>query len=170
MMRESKIEIVIADDRPVVLYGLQSWFESHERIRVTACVRNTHQLVARLKSARYDLIVLSGGIEGSCADDFAPLRALRQAFPDTPVIAFTEATDSRTLAHIQRAGAAGLVSTRDEARVFERVCERVLCGAQGVASPRVASYCDEDARADSFDVSPDYRDVRLSVTRFIARV
>ncbi|SAK63868.1 two-component system, response regulator [Caballeronia catudaia] len=170
MMRENKIEIVFADDRPVVLYGLQSWFESHERIRVTACVRNTDQLVARLKSARYDLIVLSGGIEGSCANDFAPLRALRQAFPDTPVVTFTEATDSRTLTHMQRAGAAGLVSARDEARVFERVCERVLSGAQGAASPRVASYCDAGARAGSFCASPGYRDVRLRVTRFIARV
>jgi DNA-binding NarL/FixJ family response regulator len=170
MMRENKIVIVVADDRPVVLYGLQSWFESHERIRVTACVRNNEQLVGRLKSARYDLIVLSGGIEGSCVDDFAPLRALRQAFPDTPVIAFTEATDSRTLAHIQRAGAAGLVSARDEARVFERVCERVLSGAQHVASPRVASYCDLHAPATSFYASPGYRNVRLSVTRFIAQV
>ncbi|MCE4546302.1 MULTISPECIES: response regulator [unclassified Caballeronia] len=170
MMRENKIEIIVADDRPVVLYGLQSWFESHERIRITACVRSMDQLLGRLKSASFDLIVLSGGIEGSCADGFAPLRTLAQTFPAMPVIAFTEETDAHALARIQLAGAAGLVSTRDEARAFERVCERTLSGAKRVVSPRIASYCDALARPNGFDAAADYRDVRVSVRKFIGQV
>jgi two-component system, NarL family, captular synthesis response regulator RcsB len=170
MKRENEIRIVVADDRPVVMYGLQGWFESHERIRVTACVRHADQLLARLASASYDLIVLGGGIEGSRADDFALLRTLRQTWPGTPVIAFTEETGARALAQLQSAGAAGLVSTREAASAFERVCTRVLSGAQQIVSPRIASQCENAAAGASFDPALDYGGVRMSVRRIIAQV
>ncbi|SAK51911.1 two-component system, response regulator [Caballeronia fortuita] len=170
MNRENKIKIVVADDRPVVLYGLQSWFESHERFSVSLCVRSTDQLLARLKIARYDLIVLSGGMEGAQADDFALLRALRDAYPQTPIVAFTDSTDAHVLADMQRAGAAGLVSMREEARAFERVCERVISGATEIVSPRIAACCDAAAAPAWFDASPDYDLVRMSVRQFLARI
>ncbi|WP_250516120.1 response regulator [Caballeronia sp. INDeC2] len=169
MKREYKISIVVADDRPVVLYGLQSWFEEHERFRVTACVRNADQLLARLKAASHDMIVLGCGLEGSYAHDFAFLRELRRTFPATPVIVFTDKTDAHTLSDIQRAGASGLVSPREEARAFERVCERVLSGAEKIVSPRIASYCNAAGAAVSFDTAPDYGGLRPNVTQFIAR-
>ncbi len=168
MKREDQIRMIVADDRPVVLYGVQGWFEAHERFRVTACVKSADQLLARLKAARYDVIVLGGSMQGSRTDDFALLRELRGALPDTPVVVFTNATDARTFADLQRAGAAGLVSTREEARTFERVCERVISGATQIVSPRIAAYC--DAAAASFDAAPVYYGVHMSVRRFTARV
>jgi DNA-binding NarL/FixJ family response regulator len=170
MKRENKIRIVVADDRPVVLYGLQSWFESHERFQVSACVRTDDQLLARLNAAHYDVIVLSGGMEGSSADDFALLRALRRTFPKTPVVIFTAATGAQAIAAIRRAGATGLVSEREEARAFERVCERVLSGAHGVVSARIASYCEAADAVDSSHAIPDYYGVRMRVRQFIARL
>jgi DNA-binding NarL/FixJ family response regulator len=170
MKREHKISIVVADDRPVVLYGLQSWFESHERFRVTACVKSADQLLARLRTASYDLIVLGCGLEGCHADDFALLRELRRTFPDTPVVIFTDETDPDALLDMQRAGASGLVSPRDEARAFERVCERVLSGAVKVLSPRIASCGDATGAAVSFDAAPDYDGVRMSIRPFNSRL
>ena len=163
MKRADKIRIVVADDRPIVLYGLQSWFESHERFSVAACVRNASQLFARLNSAKYDLIVLSSCIEGLRPDHVALLRELRQTFPDTPVVAFTNETAASRLADLQLAGAAGLISMREEARAFERVCDRVLSGASQVVSPRIAASCDAGEAPGSFDVIPDYRDVRVRI-------
>lgn len=168
MKRTDKISIVVADDRPVVLYGLQSWFEAHERFRVTACVKNAGQLLARLKAAHHDVIVLGRGLEGSHADDFALLRQLRRSFPETPVVVFTEETDAHTLVDMQHAGASGLVSPREEARAFERVCERVLSGAEKIVSPRIASCCNAAGSTASFDAAPDYEPVRMSVRQFIA--
>jgi len=168
MKRKDKISIVVADDRPVVLYGLQRWFEAHERFRVTACVRNADQLLARLTAASYDVIVLGCGLEGSRADDFALLRELRRSFRETPVVVFTEETDAHTLFDMQHAGASGLVSPREEARAFERVCERVLSGAEKIVSPRIASCCNAAASTVSFDASPDYDRVRVSVRQFVA--
>ncbi len=92
-------------------------------------------MLARLKTTSYDVIVLSCGMEGSPADDFAFLREVRLACPDTPVVVFTDATHAHTLAETQRAGAAGLVSMHEGAGEFERVCKRVLSGARGIVSP-----------------------------------
>jgi len=167
MKRKSKIEIVFADDRPVVLYGLQSWFESSDRFRVSACVRNADKLLARLKTTSYDVIVLSCGMEGSPADDFAFLREMRAACPDTPVVVFTGGTNAHALAETQRAGAAGLVSMREGAGEFERVCERVLSGATGIVSARIAAYRDA---AVSSDAAPDYCGESMSVTQLTVRV
>ncbi|SAK46898.1 two-component system, response regulator [Caballeronia calidae] len=168
MMHEYKIRIVVADDRPVVLYGLQSWFESHERFQVTACVRNADQLFARLKAATYDLIVVGCGMEAPGAKDFAFMRALRQAFPDTPVVAFTEETGAPSLAALQRSGVSGIASTRDEARAFERVCERVLSGAKNVLSPRIAAWLGTlEALISAVDASPDYGATRIRIRQFI---
>ncbi|BCQ28092.1 response regulator transcription factor (plasmid) [Caballeronia sp. NK8] len=169
MKREDKIKIVMADDRPVVLYGLQSWFESHERFQVTACLETADQLLTRLNAAHYDVIVLGSGLEGSRADDFALLRGLRRTFPDTPVVVFTDETDAQALADMRRAGAAGLVSAREEARAFERVCARVLSGVHEVVSQRIAGYCDTEDAPNSSDANPDYCGVRINVRTFIAR-
>ncbi|SAK78212.1 two-component system, response regulator [Caballeronia pedi] len=169
MKREDKIKIVMADDRPVVLYGLQSWFESHERFQVAACVKTADQLFARLNAAHYDVIVLGSGLEGSRADDFALLRALRRTFPDTPVVVFTDETDAQALADMLRADAAGIVSAREEARAFERVCARVVSGAHEVVSQRIAGYRDAEDAADSSEANPDYCGVRMNVRTFIAR-
>jgi len=169
MKREDKIRIVVVDDRPVVLYGLQSWFESHERFRVTACVRSTEQLLARLRTTKYDVIVVSCIGEGPGADHAALLRELRLMCPATPVVAFTDEIAAGALADIQRAGAAGLVSTREEARTFERVCSRVLSGASNIVSPRIAGYFDAGDSRDAvrcFDASSVYRGVRVSVRPF----
>ncbi|SPB15345.1 two-component system, response regulator [Caballeronia novacaledonica] len=169
MKNEYKISIVAADDRPVVLCGLQSWFEAHERFRVTAGVTNGGQLLATLKAASYDLIVLSGAQEGSRADDFALLRELRRSFPETPVVIITGETDARALFHMLDAGASGLGSPRENADVFERLCERALSGAQRIVTPHIASYCSAPGAPVSFDAAADYGRVRVSVRQFIGR-
>ncbi|SAK49770.1 two-component system, response regulator [Caballeronia temeraria] len=169
MKPECKISIVVADNRPVVLSGLQSWFESHERLRVAACVTAVDQLLPTLNAANYDVIVLSCAIAGSHAGCLSLLRELRRTFPDTPVVALTDEIDAHALADIQRAGAAGLVSMRENVREFERVYERALSGATQIVSPRIAAYCDPAGATVSFDTAPNYHGVRVSVREFVAR-
>ncbi|SAL56841.1 response regulator [Caballeronia peredens] len=174
-----KIRIVVAESRPVVMSGLQHWFGVHERFDLAAFAGDGARLLDALKSAECDLIVLSGGIEGSGGDDFALLRALRHEWPDTPVVVFTHERDAAALAAMQRAGASGLASVFDEARAFERVCERVLSGAKHVVSARIAACSqpaapqpDADVCADSHSdaaASPDYGTTRMNIRQFVGR-
>ncbi|SAK65415.1 two component LuxR family transcriptional regulator [Caballeronia ptereochthonis] len=168
-MRAYKIRIVVAERRPVVLSGLQNWFGAHERFHIAACAGNGARLFAELASAEFDLIVLSGGIEGSEADDFALLRELRQICPDTPVVVLTDELDATALAAIQRAGASGVVSTLDEARAFERVCDRVLSGAKGIVSPLIAAFRQPADAAPTAGSNPDYGNARVNIRQFVGR-
>jgi DNA-binding NarL/FixJ family response regulator len=169
MMRAYKIRIIVAENRPVVLSGLQNWFGAHDRFHIAACARDRDQLIAALESADFDLIVVSGGIEGSGADDFALVRVLRHMRPDAPVVVLTGERDPAALASIQRAGAAGLASMLDEARAFERVCDRVLSGAQNVISPLVAACCRPADRAPVSDPGPHYGHTRVNIRQFVGR-
>ncbi|WP_061170899.1 response regulator [Caballeronia hypogeia] len=175
MTHDNKITIAVADDRPVVLRGLQSWLESDARFRVLSCARNAQQLLACLSSAGCDLIVLGCSVEAASADDFALLRELRHAYPETPVIALTDETRAVALAQIQRNGAAGLLSSHDKAHAFERVCDRVLSGARNVVSPCIAASLSATTSDDPAEESgrvnpgPDYSGARVSVTQFVAR-
>ncbi|WP_244829968.1 response regulator transcription factor [Caballeronia sp. TF1N1] len=155
-----KINIVIADDQPVVLLGLQSWFEARGRYRVAATARNAAQLFTKLERTGGDLIVMDCAFEGAPGGEFPLLRMVRERFPDVPVVAFTQETEPNTLFAMQEAGAAGIVSKCDEMREMERVCQRALSGATGIVSRRIAAYCNT---ARSFDINPSYRDVRVSV-------
>lgn len=169
-MRAYKIRIVVAESRPVVLSGLQNWLGADARFHIVACAANGAQLIAELKSAEIDLIVLSNGLEGSVADDLALLREARQMCPDAPVVVFTDERDPGALAAMQHAGAAGLVSVLDEARAFERVCDRVLSGAKNVISPNIAACCQPiDPAPAVADASPDYGNTRMHVRQFVGR-
>lgn len=169
-MRAYKIRIVVAESRPVVLSGLQNWLGADARFHIVACARNGAQLIAALESAEFDLIVLSNGIEGSEADDFALLRAVRQRCPAAPVVVFTDERDPGTLAAIQRAGATGLVNMLDEACAFERVRDRVLSGAKNVISPLIAA-CGQpvDPAPAVAEASPDYGNTRMHIKQFVGR-
>ena len=168
-MHTYKISIAVAERRPIVLSGLQNWFGAHERFHIVACAESGPALLAALISANHDLIVLSGGAEGSEADDFALLRELRRALPDTPVVVLTDERDPRAIAAIVRGGALGLVSTLDDARAFERVCDRVLSGIKHVVAPAIAASLQSADPAPASGPSPDYGNGPVNVRQFVGR-
>jgi DNA-binding NarL/FixJ family response regulator len=168
MIRPYRIKVVIADDQPAVLSGLRRWFASRERYRVSGSARDAAQLLEKMARQGGDLIVMNGDLDASSragANDFALLRTVRERYPDVPVVVFCADTDASTLRALQSAGAAGIVSKQEEMRDLERVCDRVLSGATGVVSRRVAAMFQT---ARTFDTPPMYGHVRLSVKPFAA--
>jgi two-component system, NarL family, captular synthesis response regulator RcsB len=176
-----KISVFVADHRSAVLTGLHEWFDSQERYRVLGGADNLHPLFQTLSQQPCDLLVMSSEL---CGDDFAVLRELKRCLPHVPIVVFTAITDGAALRTLQAAGATGVVSVLDEMKDFERVCSRVLSGAPGVMSQRIAGLCEgapviapdiapasmpepasepapEPAR--SFDTNQLYRGVRMSV-------
>ncbi|BAN28041.1 Two component transcriptional regulator LuxR family (plasmid) [Caballeronia insecticola] len=167
----------------MVVAGLQHWFRARGRFDLAASVADGAQLIDALASVECDLIVLSGGIEniedieGQGDDAFALLRAVRALRPDTPVVIFTDERDPAALVAMQRAGATGIASVLDDARAFERVCDRVLSGAKHVVSTRIAA-CSQPvaeapiviaAPAEPADASPDYGNMRLNIRQVVGR-
>ncbi|WP_277188991.1 response regulator [Caballeronia sp. BR00000012568055] len=163
MTRTNKIKVVVASDQPVVLSGLQNWFDTHERYRVSVCAPNAELLLSRLEHAAGELIVMACTIDSS-SEAWPVMREARRRSPDAPIVVLTLQTDAHQLRAIHTAGAAGIVSKHDDVRELERVCSRVLSGMTQVMSKSVAALCDA---ARSFDGAA-YRGVRLTVKAFNA--
>ncbi|KMZ12054.1 hypothetical protein BHUM_06333 [Candidatus Burkholderia humilis] len=175
MNSTEKISVFVADHRSAVLTGLYQWFDSQERYRVIGGAQNVDQLFAALSQRPSDLIVMSSDLFDN---DFVVLRELRRCLPYVPILIFTTIDEANALRTVQSAGATGIISAKDEMKDFERVCSRVLSGAPGVMSQRVAAICGsapvEEAPAPelvlrveeavrSFGANPPYQGVRISV-------
>lgn len=163
MKRTNKIKVVVASDQPVVLSGLQKWFDTRERYRVSASASNAALLLSRLERAAGELIVMACTIDSS-SEAWPVLREVRRRSPDAPIVVLTSQTDPYQFRAMHAAGAAGIVSKHDDVRELDRVCSRVLSGMTQVMSKSVAALCDA---ARSFDGAA-YRGVRLTVKAFNA--
>ncbi|WP_175945866.1 response regulator transcription factor [Caballeronia sp. BCC1704] len=174
MLRKDKIRVVVADEQPVIVLGLQTWFETRERYRVVASATVEEQLLSKLRDADGELVIVGGALGAHtrpAADRFGILRKLRECAPHTPLVALIADSDPLAIRAMQRAGAHGIASTRDELKDLGRVCERVLSGVKGVISPRIAACLENERRnAQAFDPNTIYREVRLSATTLAARM
>jgi DNA-binding NarL/FixJ family response regulator len=172
MTRHTRIKVVIADGQPVVVSGLRRWFEARERFRVSASALDVAQLLDKMEHIGGDLVVMGGTLGGEAGsassafadntgtEDLALLRELKRRYPEVPLIALTQRSDAATLRAMQDAGAAGIVSSRDDMRELERICIRVLSGATRATSKRIAALL---ATTQVFNAPAPYRAVRVSV-------
>ncbi|WP_250455051.1 response regulator [Caballeronia sp. ATUFL_M2_KS44] len=174
-MRTEKIRLVVADGQPVIVAGLQNWFGARGRYCIAASASSTEQLLATLQDTTGDVIVIGGALDANAPagdDSVELLCVLRQRYPETPVVVLTADTGARALRAMQRAGAAGIASTRDELREFGRICDRVLSGVTGLVSRRIAACLesnDEPPVRQAFSATAKYGDVRVSVKPFSAK-
>jgi DNA-binding NarL/FixJ family response regulator len=167
MMRIEKIRLVIADGQPAVLTGLQAWFEARGRYCIAASAKSAGQLLAQIEEATGDVIIIGDAL----GDSHEVLRALRERHPHTPVVVLTSEFDPRTLLAMQHAGARGIASTRDELRELGKMCDRVLSGAEGVVSRRIAGFLqatDERVVRQAFHANAVYGRVRTRARPFSA--
>jgi DNA-binding NarL/FixJ family response regulator len=164
----NKIEVVIADDQPLMLVGLQTWFAARPNYRVSATARTAERLLDTLEYNPADLVLVSSTIAAAGdasphVEDFPVLRALRKRLPDTPLVVIAEHWEALVLQALREAGAAGIVGRVDEKQELERVCKRTISGATGVLSKRIAQLSEP---VQPYLAGPAYRGVRLSVKPF----
>jgi DNA-binding NarL/FixJ family response regulator len=170
MKNTNKISVVVATDQPVVLSGLENWFDARGRYRVSASASNAEQLLAKLERAASELIVMTCTIDAppsanpANGETWPVLREVWRRSPDARIVVLSSQTDPQQFRAMHAAGAAGIVSKHDDVRELDRVCSRVLSGMTQVMSKSVAALRDA---ARSFDGGA-YRGVRLTVKAFSA--
>jgi two-component system capsular synthesis response regulator RcsB len=118
-----QIRVIVADDHPVVLAGVQAVLERAGDIKVVGEAQNGHELIELLKRCPCDVIVTDfsmpraagSGDEMTSArlDDGLPLIvALASRFPGIPVIVQTMVNNVGVLRTLQNQGVLGLADKR----------------------------------------------------------
>lgn len=101
------IRVVIADDHPIVLVGLESLLRREQDISVVACCTDGIETVEAVAAHRPDILLLDLCMPR--ADGWAVLRQLKESGLPTRVVVLAAVVDERALLEVIRLGGRGVV-------------------------------------------------------------
>src|ERR1051326_1986749 len=122
------IRIVIADDHPFILDGLEGVFRNEHDCEIVARATNGDEAFRALEKYRPDILVLDVRMPES--DGIDVLRRMqRHSFP-TKVVLLTASIDDARLLEAFRLGASGLVLKESAPRLLVQSVRQVMAGEQ----------------------------------------
>ncbi|MHC1652204.1 response regulator [Stenotrophomonas maltophilia] len=147
------LNLVVADDHPVMLAGMEMLLRSEPGITVAGLANDSTDLVALLSGASVDVAVCDFSMpNGRYGDGVTLLRFLQRRFPNLKLVVLTGMESPLVLRSIQAAGVTCIVSKSDP---LEHVVPAVHAASSGqpFASPSIERLLADVAEASSSDAS-----------------
>jgi two-component system response regulator FimZ (fimbrial Z protein) len=101
------ITVCLADNYPVVHFGIKSYFKDHPEIDVVSNVGNFFMVPDALRNKEIDVLVIDLEIDG--LKSIFELKAIVKSFPKTKVLIFTSLNEQIYAPNAIKAGVAGYV-------------------------------------------------------------
>ena len=101
------IKVCIADNYPVVHFGVKSYFKDNAEISLVANVSNFLMVRDILQTKEIDVLILDLELEGLAS--IFPLKALLKNFPKTKIIIFSGLSEQIYAPNAIKAGVSGFV-------------------------------------------------------------
>jgi DNA-binding NarL/FixJ family response regulator len=120
------IRILLADDHPIVLDGLERLFRLEADFEVVGRCRDGEETLSKVRQLRPDLLVLD--LRMPRLDGVEVLRAIRAEHLPSRVLVLTAAIEPRQVAEALRLGARGMVLKETAAELLVGVARKVLSG------------------------------------------
>lgn len=141
------IRLVLADDHPVVLHGLQGLFERHQEFEVVGTCANGDEALTAVQSLRPDVLVLDLRLPGRSGIDV--LKAIADATSPCRTVLLTAAIDDRQAAEVVRLGAKGIVLKESSPDVLLDCVRKVHRGEEWIEQEVLAGAAGQTIRGDS---------------------
>jgi two-component system, NarL family, nitrate/nitrite response regulator NarL len=122
------IRLVIADDHPIVLQGLQRLFESYQDFEVLRSCEDGEQALAAVRSLRPDILLLDLRMPGS--DGLDVLRTISAEKLECRTVLLTAAVSDDQVVEAMLLGAMGIVLKESSPEVLIDCVRRVHAGEQ----------------------------------------
>ena len=150
-MTQTRISrILIVDDHPIVLSGLETLLSQQADLEIAGQAGDAQSALERLEELQPDLVIVDGSLPGMSGTDLVFKLMERQ--PDLKTIALTLHEEGAYVRAFFKAGAKGFVLKRSAAEDLLTAIRAVLAGGvyvdPGVASKIVPYEHDARARAD----------------------
>ncbi|WER49885.1 response regulator transcription factor [Cupriavidus sp. WKF15] len=109
------IRVVLADDHPLIIFGVRQTLAAAAGIRVVADAPNPRALMELLRNVPCDVLVTDFSMPcGAMPDGLTMLAALRTRFPHVRVVILTMLENPGLMASMQDVGVLGIVNKRDD--------------------------------------------------------
>jgi DNA-binding NarL/FixJ family response regulator len=140
------INILIADDFPVVRRGLKQILAEERDMAVLGEAQNAHEVLQMLRQGDWDVLVLDVGMPGR--GGFEILSEVRASHPDLPVLMLSMHPEEQYGVRALKAGAAGYLSKESAPEELVKAIRKVHAGGKYVSpslAERLASVLGEGA-------------------------
>ena len=162
------IRLVLADDHPIVLNGLESLFHLEADFQVLARCVNGEETLAAVRRHRPDVLILD--IHMPRKDGLEVLRDLEKDQLPTKVVLLAAALEEHEVLEALRLGARGMVLKELAPQLLVQCVRKVHAGGKWLEKQLSARALetlvrrDADARDGKRDLTPRERDIVVMAT------
>ena len=135
-MEKPPKRIIIADDHAVVRTGMQLILDETSDMRVCDEVSNGYELLDRLRSASFDLVILDIFMPGKDAIDI--LKEIQANWPLLPVVIFSMNPDDVYAVRMIKNGASAYINKETDPKQIIEILRTVLSGKKYFSQPQSA--------------------------------
>lgn len=126
---ESKISLILADDHPIVRWGVKAFLDKYPQFNVVAQVNNSTELFEALEKFEVDVVVtdysMPGGLYG---DGSNMLERIQRLYPNVKIIILTLLKNSGLLTNLFQTEVHGILNKEGEIQEIENAITAVLAG------------------------------------------
>lgn len=126
------MNLLIADDHPVVRQGLRQMLDQEADFHVVGEARNGGEVVDLSKNVDWDVAVLDYNMPDATGLDL--VKDLHQRFPDKPVLILSMYPEDRHAVRVLKAGAAGYLTKETAPEELVRAIRKVAGGGKYVTT------------------------------------
>lgn len=120
------IKICIADSIPVVIQGLQSYFQGSSKMEVVASAKSLESLLNILNGKRCDIAIVDVELDG--LSSIRDIKSILKDFPETKIVLFTNVSEQMYAPTAIKAGVAAYVSKKSSLKELESALTKVSEG------------------------------------------
>jgi two-component system response regulator FimZ (fimbrial Z protein) len=120
------IKVCLADNNPVVHFGVKSYFKDHDDISLVANVGNFMMVRDILLTKEVDVLVLDLELEG--LSSIFEVKNVLKNFPKTKIIIFSNLSEQIYAPNAIKAGVSGFVSKREKLETLGQAIVKVSQG------------------------------------------
>jgi two-component system, NarL family, response regulator, fimbrial Z protein, FimZ len=120
------IKVCLADNHPVVHFGVKSYFKDHDDISIVANVGNFMMVRDMLLTKEIDVLVLDLELDG--LSSIFEVKNILKNFPKTKIIIFSNLSEQIYAPNAIKAGVSGFVSKKEKLETLGQAIVKVSQG------------------------------------------
>ncbi len=162
----SVIDVLIADDHPLIREGLKKILNAESDLRVAGEANNVVELLAQLKRLAVNIVLLDISMPGESGLD--ALRELRQKHPYIPVLILSIHPEQRFAVRALKAGASGYIMKQSAVEELVQAIRKVVSGGKYVSASLAEQLATELDNESGKALHETLSDREFQVMRLIA--